>query len=81
MKAFTKKLLDRYSKEITDQVFLFIQNDKELMRDYLHLINQKDIHYVNGGIAKAIKERFNLKNLSSKGKPKSSLILSYEEFK
>ena len=38
MNKFTKKVLDRYSNEITDQVFLFIQNDRELMRDYLGLL-------------------------------------------
>lgn len=29
-KNFTEKVMDRFTKEITDQVFLFIQNDKEL---------------------------------------------------
>jgi hypothetical protein len=80
MDKFTKKVLDRFSKEITDQVFLYIQNDKELMRDYLHLINKNDLKIVNSSIAKAIKSRYNLTNLAKKGKPESSLIQSYEEF-
>jgi hypothetical protein len=78
---FTNKVLNSYSKEITDQVFLYIQNDRELMHEYLTLINSNDIRYVNSQIAKAIKERYGLTPLENKGVPKSSLIQSFEEFK
>jgi len=80
MKNFTTKVLDRFTKEITDQVFLFIQNDKELLRDYLHLLNDVKLNSVNSNIAKAVKGRYGLTNLESKGTPKSLLILDYEEF-
>ena len=80
-KKFTEKVMDRFTKEITDQVFLFIQNDKELLREYLHLLNETKLNSVNSNIAKAIKKRYNLTNLESKGEPKSLLILDYEEFK
>ena len=77
---FTTKVLDRFTKEITDQIFLFIQNDKELLRDYLHLLNETHLTSVNSSIAKAVKKRYDLTNLNSKGAPKSLLILDYEEF-
>lgn len=80
-KEFTNKVMNRFTEEITDQVFLFIQKDKELLRDYLHLLNESKLNSVNSNIAKAIKSRYNLTNLDSKGEPKSLLILDYEKFK
>ena len=78
--TFAKKTLDRFSKEITDSVFVFIQTDRELMHDYLNLLSKTDLKYLNSTIAKAVKERFNLTNKKRKGTPKSTLIQSYEEF-
>lgn len=80
MDAFTQNVLDQFSKEITDQVFLFIQNDRKLMHEYLKLINKNDRHYVNGGIAKAICKRYGLTNSYDRQEtPKSTLIQSYSE--
>lgn len=78
---FSNQLLDKFSEEITDQVFLFIQNDKELMHQYLNLISKKEIKSVNSSIAKSIKKRYNLSNKSKNTEPKSILIQSFEEFK
>lgn len=80
MKNFTKKTLDRFSREITDQVFVFIQNDRELMHDYLNLLSNHNLKNLNSSIAKAVKARYGLTNKTRKGIPKSSLIQSYEEF-
>ncbi len=78
---FTQKTLDLFTHQITDEVFLFIQNNGELMHDYLNLVSKNDLNVVNSGIAKAIKKRYSLKNKDTKGKPQSFLIQSYEEFK
>ena len=78
--SFTEKVLDDFSKEITDQVFCFIQSERELMHDYLVLLSKNDLKYINSSIAKAVKKRFNLTNQNTKGEPKSTLIQSYEEF-
>jgi hypothetical protein len=78
--TFTKKTLDRFAKEMTDQVFVFIQKDRELMHDYLMLLSKHNLKNLNSTIAKAVKKRFVLTNKINKGTPKSTLIQSYEEF-
>lgn len=81
IKKFTDKVLDEFSKEITDQVFLSIQNNRELMHEYLRLISTNTIDIVNQRIGKAVKDRYKLSNLNSRqDEPKSTLIKSHQEF-
>jgi len=79
---FTDGLLDKISEELTDIVFQYIENDKELLKQYLDLVaNTGDLRVVNSNIAKAVRSRFDLKtNGSQKMNPKSKLIQSYSEF-
>jgi len=79
---FTDGLLDKISEELTDIVFQYIENDKELLKQYLDLVaNTGNLRVVNSNIAKAVRSRFNLKtNGSQKMNPKSKLIQSYSEF-
>jgi hypothetical protein len=82
IKNFTDKLLKEFEKEITDQVFLYIESNKELMHDYLLTVTeQTELKVVNSQIAQAIGKRY---GLSAKGiknnEPKSKLIQGYEEF-
>lgn len=79
---FNEKVLERFAKTITNNVFLFVQNDKELMRDYLKLVQEKTLIVVNQNLGKAIKKRFNLKNYSQREiKPTSTLIQTHQKFK
>jgi len=68
---------------ITDTIFLMIQNDRELMSDYLHVVaNQGNLGYVNSEIAKEIKQEFELENEDMKNEyPNSFLIQSHEFFR
>ena len=78
---FADKVLDEFSKEITDQVFLSIQNNRELMHEYLRLISTNTIDTVNQRIGKAVKDRYKLTNSDSRqDNPKSVLIKSHQEF-
>lgn len=77
---FASKVLDRFSKEITDQVFLMIENDRELFQEYLRLVSNESLDVVNRNIGKLVKERYKLKNLTRKKQPKSKLIKSHQEF-
>lgn len=83
---FTQGLLDKFSAVITDKVFLFIESDRELMYEYLHLIAAEgNVSVVNSQIAKAIKKRFNLDNKREPNQepnqePNSLLIQSFTEF-
>tara|TARA_A100001391_G_scaffold203337_2_gene195411 strand:+ start:40 stop:297 length:258 start_codon:yes stop_codon:yes gene_type:complete len=78
---FTKKTIDKFTVEITDNLFLLIQNDQELMQDYLNLLANNDRQIINSSVAKAIKKTFNLENIGESQTPKSTLIKSFEQFK
>jgi hypothetical protein len=80
---FKKKVVDEFTTHLTDKVFLMIQNDKELMKEYLSVIEEgSSLAYINSEIAKEIKKRYDLDNLDRKNEmPVSNLIQSYELFK
>lgn len=79
---FKKKVIEDFALQITDKVFLMIQNDRTLMKEYLSLIEKNDsLASINREIAKEVKKRFNLESLGEKNKePKSFLIQGHELF-
>ena len=59
---FKDKVINIFSEQLTDKVFLMIQNNRELMREYLAVIEKsKSLAYVNSEIAKEVKKRYKLK--------------------
>lgn len=81
LKKFKEKMINKFSSTITDNVFLMIQNDKDLMKDYLLLLENHKLNIINSSLAKEIKKRYNLENKDLKNKsPKSNLIQSFEIF-
>ncbi len=79
---FKEKVIDLFSEKLTDKVFLMIQNDRELMREYLSIIEKSNsLAYVNSEIAKEVKKRFDLNNLNKRNEePESLLIQTHEMF-
>lgn len=82
MRKFKKKVIDSFCETLTDKVFLMIQNDRELMHEYLKIIaNSNSVASVNSEIAKEIKKRFKLKNVNQRNfTPESFLIQTHEIF-
>lgn len=79
---FAEKVMKQYSKKITDEIFLMIQNNKELMCEYLKLVETDGLTVVNQQIGKKIKNRFSLDNDFTRNEiPRSTLIKSHQEFK
>ena len=79
--AYAEEVLSRFSKQITDEVFLSIQSDRDLMREYLRLVERNGVETVNRWIGRRVKERFNLeKDTARQDSPKSTLIQSHQEF-
>jgi len=77
LEKFQERLFKKFESEITDQIFLLIENDKELMQDYLKTVGENGFKNVNQTIGKSIKDRYNLGNLEEEHSPKSKLIQSY----
>ena len=75
--GFINKVLDQFAESVTDQVFLMIEKDKKLMKEYLDLVSEKSLKAVNPAIGKAVKKRFALNNVTIEQETKSVLIQSY----
>lgn len=81
LNEFANEVLDRFSQEITDLVFLMVQDNHGLMQEYLAAVSDKGKGTVNRSLGKAIKTRFSLENLPMReSAPKSTLIKSHQEF-
>ena len=76
---FAKKVVDQFCKELTDQLFLYIENDKELMREYLHIVSKEHLEHVNQSLGLQFKKLFKVGNLGINKMPKCKLIDSYTE--
>ena len=42
LNQFQQKALSQFTKEITDIFFCYIENDKELLQDYLRVIGREN---------------------------------------
>lgn len=81
LNEFKTRLLEEFDSAITNQVFQFIESDRDLMHDYLNTVSTNGLKTVNSEIAKAVKKHYGLKNCEIKNKmPQSKLIQSYEVF-
>lgn len=82
LKDFKSKVIDKFCETITDRIFLMIQNDRDLMQEYLSIIEKGNSRAnINSQIAKEIKKRFQLDNQIMRNiDPQSSLIKSHEQF-
>ena len=86
MRNFIESVLNQFADNITDNVFLMIQNDPVLMREYLNLLNSSnqnhvDLNTLNSNIGREIKIRFSLDNTGICDNPSSTLIQTYERHK
>lgn len=86
LEEFQQEALEKFVKEITDQLFLFIENDSDLFQKYQRVIGRESsIDQTNKDIGKFIKEYLNLDNIKKNNRPseckktKSKLISSYTE--
>ena len=65
--------------DITDRFFLFVQNDREQMKNYLEtLAIVGNLRRVNNQIAKQIRTRLNLRSMRTRNtEPQSTIIQGY----
>ena len=83
MNEFLNRLFEKFELQITDNIFCFIQNDKELMKAYMDLVAENgDLQYINSHIAQEIAKRYGLENIGpSDEKPNSNLIQTFSELR
>jgi len=63
------------NKRITNEIFLTIQNSRELMLEYLRAIEAKGLDLVNQTIGKEVKKAYQLTNIDDReDNPSCTLI-------
>lgn len=73
--------VSRIKERLTDEVFLLIQTDRELMADYLHEVEAHGWKAVNQTIGRVVKRAFpGIENKCRNRQPESVLVQSFTEF-
>ena len=81
IKEFAQIVISKMNKRITNEIFILIQNDRQLMQEYLDLVHEHGAHSVHSGIGKEIKRTYGLKNLNDReDNPSCTLIQSHQKF-
>lgn len=76
-----KKAIKILNKRITNEIFLIIQNDKDLMHEYLLAVQEHKLDVTNRAIGKEVKKAYNLKNLNDREEnPSCTLIQTHTKF-
>jgi len=81
MKEFLDEVIAQKNRRIIDDFFLFIQNDRALMKEYLYLVEKNGLQTVNQQIAKKIETEYGLTSDGDNKEPESLLISSYSLLK
>jgi spore maturation protein SpmA len=74
---YAEQIVCNFIHAITDHVFLSIEQDDDVMREYMTNVNRYGLDAVNMAIGLKIKEALNLENNGENTSPKSRLIKKY----
>ena len=73
--------ISKFNKKITNEIFLIIQNDRDLMHAYLRAVEDNHLDNVNQTIGKVVKEQYGLMNMDEReDNPSCTLIQSHQKF-
>jgi len=74
---YAEQVVNEFITDITDHLFLSIEQDDKKMRDYTTNVNRYGLDVLNKAIGFKVKELLNLENCDENKEPKSKLIKSY----
>lgn len=69
-----RKAITAFTKRLTDEIFLFIERDPALLKEYKEAVKTYSAHSVNATLGKMIAEAYGLGNLQ-KGKQSGQCAL------
>lgn len=76
-----QKAIGMMNKRITNEIFMIIQNNRELMPDYLRAVEANGLDTVNQTIGKEVKAAYQLTNINDReDNPSCTLIQSHQKF-
>ena len=80
-KEIAQQAIRKMNKKITNEIFLIIQNNRELMQEYLRAVEKSGIDKVNQAIGKEVKRSYQLVNINDReNNPDCTLIQSHQKF-
>lgn len=79
IESFANDIYTSFYRNITDQMFLYIQNNEELLFQYDLLEAKYTKEILNQDLGLLFKELFNVENLERNYNPESDLINSYTQ--
>ena len=80
-KAIAEKAIKIMNKRITNEIFLIIQNDRGLMKEYLRAVESNGLDTLNQTIGKKVKNAYRLDNIDDREDiPACTLIQSHQKF-
>ena len=79
---YINRLLVGFDEQITDSLFLYIQENRQRMSEYLDMVAKiGNLQEVNKQIGRAITRHYNLKGFDIESNPKNTLTLTYSKLK
>lgn len=80
-KEIAQLAVQKLNKKLSNEIFLIIQNDRELMQAYLKAVEASGVESVNKQIGKEIKAAYQLVNINQReDDPSCTLIKSHQMF-
>ncbi|WP_108944941.1 hypothetical protein [Shewanella halifaxensis] len=80
-KEIAQLAVQKLNKKLSNEIFLIIQNDRELMQAYLKAVEANGVESVNKQIGKEIKAAYQLVNINQReDDPSCTLIKSHQMF-
>ena len=79
---YINQLLVGFDEQITDSLFIFIQEDRQRMNEYLDIVAKVgNLQEVNKQIGRAITRHYNLKGFDTETNPKNTICLTYSKLR
>ncbi|MDA8129989.1 MAG: hypothetical protein M0011_00645 [Elusimicrobia bacterium] len=81
LEEFRHAALLNFTRDIVDQFFLYIENDRELMREYLSVLGRElGADETNEYLEQGLRKYFNLCEQGENHSPKTRLLPSFTEY-
>jgi hypothetical protein len=80
-REIAQKAIRKMNKQITNEIFMIIQNNRELMYEYLRAVEADGLDSLNKIIGKEVKRAYHLTNIDDReDNPSCTLIQSHQKF-
>jgi len=80
-REIAQEAIGKMNKQITNEIFMIIQNNRELMYEYLRAVEANGLDSVNQIIGREVKTAYQLTNIDDReDDPSCTLVQSHQKF-